>query len=106
MHDGVQRAQLILMGYRHYATATRAVILRTWSLEGDFPIDSCISYHELILFQTCPSDEKHFSKYESVIPSMKKKGTSMIVHLDRELFHNKLLHKTLGFPLFRTWSPA
>ena len=22
----------------------------------------------------------------------------MIVHLDRELFHNKLLHKTLGFP--------
>ena len=23
----------------------------------------------------------------------------MIEHLDRELFHNKLLHKTLGFPL-------
>ena len=75
-------------------------------LGGGFPIDSCISLSWINSFQTCPSDEKHFSKYESVIPSMKKKGTSMIVHPDRELFHNKLLHKTLGFPLFRDLVPS
>ena len=73
---------------------------------GTSPLIHVQVYHEFILFQTCPSDEKHFSQYESVIPSMGKKGTSMVVHLDWEWFHDKLLHKTLGLSFFRTWSPA
>ena len=94
------------MGYRHYATATRAAILRTWSLEGDFPIDSCISLSWINSFPDMSIGWETFFKVWIGDTINEKKGISMIVHLDRELFHNKLLHKTLGCPLFRTWSPA
>ena len=94
------------VGYRHYATATRVAILRAWSLEGDFPIDSFISLSWINSFPDMSIRWETFFTVWICDTINEKKGTSMTVHLDWELFHNKLLHKTLGFPLFRTWSPA
>ena len=86
------------MGYRHYATATRVVILRTWSLEGDFPIDSCVSLSWINSFPDTSIRWETFFTVSIHDTINEKRGTSMVVHLDWELFHNKLLHKTWDSP--------
>ena len=63
-----------IMGYRHYATATRAAILWTWSLARGFPIDSCIRVSWINSFPDMPIRWEPFSQCESVIPSMREKA--------------------------------
>ena len=77
---------------------TRVAILRTWSLEGDFPIDSCISLSWIYSFPDMSIRWETFFTVWIRDTINEKKGTSMVAHLDQELLHNKLLHKTLGSP--------